>query len=454
MNENTAFSPAGRGRYHIATYGCQMNAHESEKIAGILESLGYQCISEPAQADVIVLNTCCIRESAEQRILGHIGTLKKYKERNPDLRIAVVGCLPQQPGAQERLGRSFPFLDVILGTQDLHRLGPALAESRRLRIREHLESSQLNEEVDKRDALPMARTAGPSAQVNIMYGCSNYCAYCIVPHVRGPERSRSPHSILAELEVLAGQGVREVQLLGQNVNSYENGVDFAGLLRLILEQTSFDRIRFMTSHPKDLSVALIELMASEKRLCSHIHLPLQSGSDSILRAMNRRYTFEQYLGLVGRIRDSVPDVALTTDLIVGFPGETAEDFARTLDAVDAVRFAAAYTFVYSPRRGTKAAEMTPQISKEVKKERITQLIDRQNEITRELNGALVGQVQEVLVTGPAARGDGAVTGRTDGGRTVNFPGPETLTGQIVPVRITQAKSTTLFGRLEESGWRS
>lgn len=453
MNQNTEFSPGVRGRYLITTYGCQMNAHESEKIAGILEALGYISTPEPSEADVIVLNTCCIRESAEQRIIGHIGTLKKYKEANPALCLAVVGCLPQQENAAARLEKSFPFLDVILGTQDLHRLAPALEESRQGRVSEQIAAARLNDDVDSRDALPMHRTGGPSAQVNIMYGCSNYCTYCVVPHVRGPERSRSLQAVIGELHGLEQQGVCEVELLGQNVNSYADSTDFTGLLRCVLNETSIPRIRFMTSHPKDLPDSLISLMAAHKRLCPHIHLPLQSGSDSVLRRMNRRYTLAEYLALAGRIRSGIPGVALTTDLIVGFPGETDDDFSRTLDAVEAAQFAAAYTFVYSPRSGTKAAHMPDQVDKAVKKERIMRLIDTQNRISRQINAALIGSVEDVLVTGPARRGEGDVTGRTGSGRTVNFQGSASLRGQIVPVRITEAKSTTLFGRLEDPAWQ-
>lgn len=453
MNENTEFSTGARGLYHIATYGCQMNAHESEKLAGLLESAGYSAADDPGQADVIVLNTCCIRESAEQRIIGHIGTLKKYKERNPDLRIAVVGCLSQQADAAERLRRSFPFLDVILGTQEAGRLLSALKASKKAPVVERLYGEEAGQDADLRDSGPMKRAAGPRAQVNIMYGCENYCTYCVVPYVRGPERSRSVRSILQELADLEAQGYREIQLLGQNVNSYRSDRDFCGLLQEILDRTTFDRIRFMTSHPKDLSDALIELVGREQRLCSHIHLPLQSGSDDVLRRMNRRYTLRQYLDLVGRIRSGVPDVALTTDLIVGFPGETEDDFRRTLDAVEAVRFAGAYTFVYSPRRGTAAAKMQPQVPKDVRKDRIVRLLEAQNAITREVNEEQVGRLEPVLVTGPAVRGTGDLTGRTDAGRTVNFAGPAELVGQIVPVRITAARSATLFGELEEA-WQN
>ena len=449
----TAASPGTRpGKYHIATYGCQMNAHESEKIAGVLEAMGLVRTGEAAQADVIVLNTCTIRESAEQRIIGHIGTLKKLKQRNPNLRIAVVGCLTQDIAAAQRLRRTFPFLDVILGTQDVHRLEEALNQAGA--VTEHVDRRLLNDAVDKRDDISMARAAGPSAQVNIMYGCDNYCSYCIVPHVRGPERSRSAASILGELKELECKGYREVQLLGQNVNSYRDDVDFTGLLEQVLQETSFARIRFMTSHPKDLSDRLIQLIGTEKRLCSHVHLPLQSGSDNVLARMNRGYTWEEYLTLTERLRSGVPDVSLTTDLIVGFPGETDADFTCTLEAVDAVQFQAAYTFVYSARQGTPAAAMDDQVPREVKKDRIVQLIERQNSITRALNEAQVGRLEEVLVSGKASRGNGDMTGRTDAGRTVNFAGSTNLVGQIVPIRITEAKSTTLYGRLEAAAWQN
>ena len=439
-------SPEVRGLYHVVSYGCQMNAHESEKIAGLLEKAGYVPTCEPAEADVLVLNTCCVRDSAEQRIIGHIGTLKKYKQRRPDMKIAVVGCLTQRRDAAERLARTFPFVDIILGTQDLSALSTAL--ERMDPVRDWQETKHLNDAVDERDRLPAVRAEGPSAQINIMYGCDNFCTYCIVPHVRGPERSRGAAAVLEEAWQLEQAGYREVQLLGQNVNSYCSEVDFCGLLERLLAETAIDRIRFMTSHPKDLSDRLIELISREKRLCSHIHLPLQSGSDAVLRRMNRRYTAAQYLDLADRIRSAVPDITLTTDLIVGFPGETDADFAETLAMVEKVRFASAYTFVYSPRRGTPAAAMPNQVSKETKKRRIMKLIDLQQAVTHELNRERIGRTEQVLVTGLAARGTGDMTGRSDGGRTVNFPGPESMTGRIVPVRITDAKSSTLYGQLE------
>lgn len=312
----------------------------------------------------------------------------------------------------------------------------------------HVSSEALNAQPDARDMVPMQRNAPPCAYVNIMYGCNNYCSYCIVPYVRGPESSRSPQSIIREIGDLVGKGYKDITLLGQNVNSYASDLSFTDLLIRVLEETSIERLRFMTSHPKDLSQDLIVLLGKEDRLCPHIHLPVQSGSDRILSAMNRKYTCGQYLDLVDRIRDTVPEVVLTTDLIVGFPGETTEDFNATLSLVRQVRFDAAYTFVYSPRMGTKAAAMTNQISKEEKKRRIMELIDLQNAITREINADAVGKVYEVLVESKSARNPNDVCGRTAGGKTVNFPGSRTLIGKIVPVRVTEAKSTTLFGQQE------
>lgn len=438
--------PVSRG-YYIETYGCQMNAHEAEKIAGIMEGLGYTKAAGPESADVCILNTCCIRDSAEQRIIGRIGTLKKLKAQNPAVRIAVVGCLPQQDGAAARLKRSFPFLDILLGTQDLKSLAEALVKDISTDVQ--LPRENLNDNVDARDQVAMRRNAGPSAYVNIMYGCNNYCSYCIVPYVRGPERSRSAADILHEITELEQQGYREVVLLGQNVNSYDGNTDFAGLLDEIIRSSGIDRIRFMTSHPKDLSDRLIDRIAGESRICSHIHLPLQSGSDAVLASMNRKYTADAYRRLTERIRSAVRDTAITTDLIVGYPGETDADFARTLDMVDAVQFDAAYTFVYSPRKGTKAAAMPEQISKEIKKARIMELIAKQNAITYARNAARIGRTEDVLVTGPSLRDSRHLTGRTDGGRTVNFAGPSELVGQIVPVYITQAKAATLFGSYQE-----
>lgn len=438
--------------YYVETYGCQMNAHESEKIAGILEELGYAPAAEE-QADILILNTCCIRDSAEQRIIGRLGTLKKRKAANPRICIGVVGCLPQQEGAQARLRRSFPFLDIILGTQDLGALREALGAG--TPVYRHADTAVLNENVNERDQIPMRRGMGPAAYVNIMYGCNNYCSYCIVPYVRGPERSRDAGRVIREIQALQENGFREITLLGQNVNSYSAGMDFAGLLDRILAQTDIPRIRFMTSHPKDLSDRLIDRMACHSRLCPHIHLPLQSGSDAVLQSMNRRYTAAQFLRLTERIRSAVPEVAITTDLIVGYPGETEQDFLQTMEMVGTIQFDAAYTFVYSPRKGTAAAAMAAQIPKETKKERITALISRQNAITYARNAVRVGRVEEVLVTGPSRRDPRQLTGRTPDAHTVNFDGTPDLVGKIVPVRITQAKRTTLSGRLEEeTEWRS
>lgn len=437
---------AGRS-YRVDTYGCQMNTHESEKIAGILEAMGLIEAPPEQEPDVLVLNTCCVRDSAEQRIIGHIGTLKKHKESNPRMLICVAGCLTQQEGMARKLTKTFPFLDVILGTHSLPQLGEALAqrvETGKRVILVSSESAQENETV-------MRRHPGPLAQTNIMYGCNNFCSYCIVPYVRGPERSREATSVLAEVRNLAKSGYREVTLLGQNVNSYADsaGTDFPQLLRMVARESGIERIRFMTSHPKDLTQDLIDVIASEPNVCNHVHLPAQSGSDDILRSMNRRYTSSSYMDIVRRLKEAIPGIAITTDLIVGYPGETDADFEQTLDLVRDVRFDAAFTFVYSPRQGTRAAALPDQISPEVKKARIMRLIEVQNEISHQINEAWVGREVRILVEGPSARGEGTMAGRTQESKMVNFPGETDLTGQFATVRIVQAKTNTLFGDLLE-----
>lgn len=432
--------PSGTRTYRIGTYGCQMNAHESEKIAGMLEAIGLEPAREEAPADVLVLNTCCIRDSAEQRIIGHIGTLKKLKAENPDMIIAVVGCLSARPDAARTLARTFPFLDIILGTADLQELPGQICALRGVEAPEEAKDSES----------VVRREEGPLSYVNIMYGCNNFCSYCIVPYVRGRERSRPEEDIIREVRGLAEDGYREVTLLGQNVNSYQGGGDrFAELLRQVAGETSIDRIRFMTSHPKDMSEELIRAVAECEKVCSHVHLPVQSGSDRILESMNRRYTRARYLELVNSLREKVPGVVLTTDVIVGYPGETEEDFRSTMSLMEQVRFDAAYTFVYSPRTGTAAAKLDGQISGEVKKRRIVELIDLQNAVTREINAGMIGRTEKVLVEGPSARG-ADMCGRTDGGKMVNFEGPRSLRGCMVDVRITAPRGSTLYGVMEEN----
>ena len=345
-------------KYHIVTYGCQMNAHDSETIAGILERMGMTKAAEREDADLVMYNTCCVRENAERRALGNVGWLKELKKVKPALMIGVCGCMVQQSGMAEKLIKRYPFVDLAFGTHNLHEL-PAMLTGL-------LDGRQRVVNVTDTDGIiaegmPVKRVSSLQAYVTIMYGCNNFCSYCIVPYVRGRERSREPGDILREVEALKADGVREIMLLGQNVNSYAGGgMDFAGLLREV-DEIGIERVRFMTSHPKDLSDRLIEVMAGSRHICHQLHLPVQHGSDRILEAMNRRYTRAHYLELVGRLRAAMPDIGLTTDLIVGFPGETEEDFAETLSLVREVRYDSAYTFIYSPRQGTVAADMPGQI---------------------------------------------------------------------------------------------
>lgn len=439
MINNSESRLSGRGTYQVQTYGCQMNAHESEKISGVLRGLDLQMAPEGDVPDVLVLNTCCIRDSAEQRIIGHIGTLKKKKTEHPGMIIAVVGCLTALERSAERIRRTFPFVDIVLGTADMDMLAGQVAQL-----------------LDLRCTLPVygdetvCRESGPRAYVNAMYGCNNFCSYCIVPYVRGRERSRPEKEILREVQLLADTGYREVTLLGQNVNSYQGGGDrFANLLRTVAEETSVGRIRFMTSHPKDMSRSLIETIRDYDKVCDHVHLPVQSGSDAVLSSMNRGYTAEQYLRLVETLRTQIPGISLTTDVIVGYPGETEHDFEDTMRLMEKARFDAAYTFVYSSRAGTRAAQMNGTVSRADRKRRIMQLVDLQNSITRQINEENVGTTQTVLVEGASARGTD-ICGRTDTGRMVNFTGPAELTGSFVPVRITAARGATLFGEIEEN----
>ena len=363
----------GRGfQYYIESYGCQMNDHDAEKLSGMLQTCGFSPAPSKEEATLLLFNTCCVREHAEKRVFGNIGALKKRKENEPGLLIGVCGCMMQQREVAERLFKRFPFVDLVFGTHELHHfpllLSRTLAGERVFSVRES--------DGEIAEGLPVVRGGSFSTFVTIMYGCNNFCSYCIVPYVRGRERSRAPENIVAEVRSLAERGFREITLLGQNVNSYayaDDGVDFPELLRRVSTVEGIERIRFMTSHPKDLSPRLIEAMATLPKVCNHIHLPVQSGSNRILSEMNRRYTREKYLGLLEDIRAAVEGVELTTDIIVGFPGETEEDFEETLALVRQVGFSAAYTFMYSPRLGTRAAEMENQVPEEVKKDRLLRL---------------------------------------------------------------------------------
>lgn len=436
-------------KYCVVTYGCQMNLHESEKISGILSGMGMSAVNEPENADVVVFNTCCIRDTAERRALGNIGKMKELKKKNKNLLIVVTGCMTQQNGFAENMKERYQYVDVILGTHNISDL------ENQIRIR--LEKKKRVAAVLDTDGYiddettPVTRTSFPNAWVNINYGCNNFCTYCIVPYVRGRERSRDMKSIISECEKLINDGYKEITFLGQNVNSYGNdvpdeNVNFANLLREVAKIDGKFRIRFMTSHPKDLTEDVVKAIRDNDKICNNIHLPIQAGSNSVLKNMNRRYTREHYLGLIEMIRRYLPDCGITTDIMVGFPYETEEDFLDTMDIVEKVRFSTAFTFIYSVRKGTKAAEM-PQIPYEIKQNRIKRLIARQNEITEEISKDYVGNVYEILVEGMQEKKNGYVVGRTESGRLVSAKGDESMIGEFKNVKITAVKNAQLLGEI-------
>lgn len=433
--------------YKIIPYGCQMNEHDAEVLAGQLEQLAYLPTDDDAEADLIILITCAVREHAEQRVYGKIGELYRLKQDNPNLVLAIGGCMSQQDDVAQKLKQRFPYLDIIFGTHNLEHFPDLLRETQ---ASQETVLEILDHEGEVREQLPRVRQDGLKAWTTIMYGCNNFCSYCVVPYVRGRERSRQPESIVAEVADLVSRGYQEVSLLGQNVNSYGKDLaqdyEFADLLRAVNE-TGISRIRFMTSHPKDISSRLIDAMATCDQVMEHLHLPVQAGSNRILQAMNRRYTRERYLELIAEVRAAMPDIALSTDIIVGFPGETEEDFADTLRLMETVRYDAAFTFAYSPRGGTPASKMSEQVSGAVSKERLQRLNQLQTRISMERNQALIGSRQELLVEGPSKNDPDKLTGRTRGNKLVHFAGSEELSGRLVQVRITQAQTWNLFGEL-------
>ena len=444
-------------KYKIVTYGCQMNVHESEKVAGILENMGYECCHDDSSADIVVFNTCCIRDTAEKRALGNIGVIKSEKRKNPDMIIVVFGCMPVQPGVADMIKEKYPYVDIVLGTRNLNILEEEIKKviERRATKRKNdkkyrcFNVADPEEFIALSDGLAVTRTSYPNAWVNIIYGCNNFCSYCIVPYVRGREVSRDMNVILDEVKRCVDEGYKEITLLGQNVNSYGNdlhidGVNFASLLREIDKIEGKFRVRFMTSHPKDLSAEVVDVMASSKKICSNIHLPIQSGSSKVLRDMNRRYDREHYYSLIEMLRSKMPDIGITTDIMVGFPTETEEDFEDTMDMVRRVRYSNAFTFIYSPRKGTPAAKME-QIPYDIKKRRIGELIKLQNSITKELSKEYLGGVYEVLVEDVAPKHENMVCGRTESGRLVTFDGSQEDIGKFVNVKITESRSASLFG---------
>lgn len=434
--------------YWTIVYGCQMNERDSEIIAGLLEERGYTRAPALEKADVIILHTCCVREKAENKVYGKLGQLARLKSKNPDLIIAVGGCMTQQPGAAEEMRQKAPHVDLIYGTHNIHEL-PNLLE--RVSFLRQPVASIWDTEGEIVEGLPHRTAGGVKALVTISYGCNNFCSYCIVPYVRGRERSRRPEDIVKEVQELVDDGVLEVMLLGQNVNSYGRDlpgeIDFARLLEMVNGIEGLRRIRYMTSHPRDFTLDLIRTLSRLDKVCEHVHLPVQAGSNRILELMNRGYTREDYFVLVDNLRRHLPGVSITTDLIVGFPGETEEDFAATLDLVERVQFDNAFTFMYSPRRGTAAAGLPGQLPLEVKKERLQRLMELQNRISRAKNEALVGREMEVLVEGTSENDPTQLSGRTRTHKLVHFPGSQELFGKLVQVRITQAQTWLLKGEV-------
>ena len=446
-----------RNTYNIVTFGCQMNERDSETYAGMLEELGFSYTPEKKDAQVVILNTCSVRENADKHFFGVLGQLKHPHEDDPDMIVAVCGCMMQQQHIIDTLKKKYPWVDIVFGTHNIHEfpklMKTVLAERRKL-------TDVWADAGEIVEGLPSKRVYPFKAFVNITYGCNNFCTYCIVPYTRGRERSRRPEDIIAECRALVRDGVREITLLGQNVNSYGNtkyegsycartdgGVGFPGLLREIDKIEGLERLRFMTSHPKDLSEDLMACFSDCKKLCRVIHLPVQSGSNEILRRMNRRYTREHYFELIDRLRGYCPDIALSTDIIVGFPGETEQDFEDTLDLCRRVRYDSAFTFIYSVRKGTPAADYPDQVDEAVKHERLILLADVIHEIQEEKSRAFQDSVQKVLIEGPSKTDADMLTGRTESGKTVDLPGPSSLVGDIVDVKIVKAQTFSLYGEL-------
>lgn len=434
----------------INTFGCQMNARDSEKLLGILEQIGF-VESDSEEADFVLYNTCTVRDNANQKVYGRLGYLNSLKKKNPKMLVALCGCMMQEKEVVEKIRKSYPFVDIIFGTHNIFKLAELLYErtQKRKMVVDIWESTE-----DIVEELPAERKFPFKSGVNIMFGCNNFCSYCIVPYVRGRERSRRPEDILAEIRRLVADGVVEIMLLGQNVNSYgktlEQPMTFAELLREVDRIEGLQRIRFMTSHPKDLSDALILAMKECSHVCKHLHLPLQSGSSRVLKEMNRRYTKQQYLDLVDRIRAAVPDISLTTDIIVGFPGETEEDFLETMDVVRRVRYDSAFTFIYSKRTGTPAAAMENQVPEDVVKDRFDRLLKEVQAISAEVCGKDAQTVQEVLAESIDDHQEGYLTGRLSNNTTVHFPGSPDEIGKIVDVYLKESKGFYYMGtRVEE-----
>ncbi len=433
--------------FHITTFGCQMNEHDSEVIDGLLTERGFSSVKERKDASIVIINTCSVRDNADKRFFGTLGQLKKRKESDPSFIVCVCGCMMQQQRVVDTIKAKYPWVDVIFGTNSIHHI-PELIEKVASEKEKVVDIIKNTEEIV--EGLPAKRLFDHKALVNIMFGCNNFCTYCIVPYTRGREKSRAPEAIVTEVKGLVADGVKEIMLLGQNVNSYDgNGTSFAELLKMLNDVDGLERIRFMTSNPKDLSDELIEAFTVCDKLCNNLHLPIQSGSNRVLKRMNRKYTREDYLKLIEKLRKTVPDITLSTDIIVGFPGETNEDFEETLSIVKEVEYDSAFTFIYSIRKGTPAEKFEDQIEESEKHRRFDLLVNAVNEISEKKNKAYQDRVEEVLVDGVSKNDKSTLTGRTDGFKLVNFAGKKELIGSIVDVKITDAKTFSLFGEVIE-----
>ncbi len=428
--------------YNVITFGCQMNERDSETLAGMLQQMGYAYEENFKYADIVVLNTCSVRENADKRFFGVLGQLKNPREQNPGKTVCVCGCMMQQQHIVDTLKAKYSWVDLVFGTHNIAEF-PRLLKSVRDEKQRLVDVWEHGEAII--EDLPVKRSCGFKAYVNIMQGCNNFCTYCIVPYTRGRERSRAPEPILEEIRGLAASGCREITLLGQNVNSYSGGISFAQLLRRIDDVKGIERIRFMTSHPKDLSDELIDCFRDLKHLCRHIHLPVQSGSSDVLKRMNRRYTKEQYIELVEKLRAACPEIAISTDIIVGFPGESDIDFEETLDLVKRVRYDSAFTFIYSIRKGTPAENYENQVPEELKHERFNRLIEIVHDIQQEKASVYQDSIVKVLVEGESKSNPDVLTGRTESNRTVDFKGPAELIGNMADVKIVKAQTFSLYG---------
>ena len=434
--------------FHITTFGCQMNEHDSEVMAGMLLEKGFEPVKERRDADVAIINTCSVRENADKRFFGTLGQLKRRKKENPDFIVCVCGCMMQQQHVIDTIKAKYPWVDIIFGTHNIHQF-PELVYNALNEKKKQVEIWPDGGEIV--EGLPAKRLFDCKALVNIMFGCNNFCTYCIVPYTRGRERSRRPEEIIKEVRNLVSDGVKEIMLLGQNVNSYrgDEKTDFADLLYRLNEIDGLERIRFMTSHPKDLSDKLIQAFVDCDKLCKNIHLPVQSGSSRILKRMNRKYTKDAYLELVAKLKAAVPGITMSTDIIVGFPGETEEDFKETLDLVRKVRYDSAFTFLYSIRKGTPAEKYEEQVAEDVKHERFNRLVDLINSISAEKNAQYTGRIERVLVEGASKTNSKTLSGRTDGFKLVNFEGTKDMIGNLIDVEITEGKTFSLEGRLRK-----